>query len=1153
MNINGAYRRSFLACQHKFRGLVAAFKSKRFEKDARYDHSFIFRKGYRELMLEARSVLHPSQFSEYLQWCRFHVQHQLPELKRYPNGYDELQGVAWKDPKVSLEREVLWIAARVREDSQLINMFREVAQEIERLVVGNELGKAIDLLRELELAQGASFWSVQLRIALEGALGGLEAQKKYTAEVRSIYRNGLLNFIAYNTSVRNEDRVSIQKFTGDVRQRIAGHSKYDDSVKNYMRHRMLGEWPSGAAEISDVLRVEQSHSLIDVYETFVSLVQWCVSDGGNAELVSVVKLALQQIGDVKDFRVSKACIALGVESQGTFHLRSHKVADALCSSRISSAIMAARHPRAQNSNVVDAWSYIYSGLALSLVRGRVKVGSLANGHYLIAQVLRQDSDSNTAYAHLLKLSTNFGGLPFAAAVRSFIRLVYKKYPDEEFRPWLVSLNSPTMGYEDNVYIGGGISAANECWQLLSNPQLSLSPTVTNRVAAGLCRAYGYLWAQHWDEAISCVQAVNSEAPDVMPGLTIPILLHALYAAGWRQKVIELIADEGARYVSRAELLPIEKSLTGYMPEDYTRVENLLAPSISLHLLWESTENAEVGSHLRFRIGQVIRRKDILEPSRLIDKQSVISRHQLVYFLRDVCVPNLVDQARVVKTTAEILQQRQNTCAVLRELDPDNDSDYEDEIHEISNRQLMSDGQYIVDRTRIHVDTGSLVRWTTRELSEEFYRYKDLADVVTPMEFDEVMRDILIENQIPVQFSEFGEADAVLYSMLIRIGSEFLHNSLFGLDYYLSKRIRHQSFVGLIRGPLELQGLITTKDSAEAGYNKNEMLLDKFGDCSREILTGLSKAFDKFSASFDAALIETKDKVIQIRSKEHPFGLIAFDISPQIVPVARVVLSDQNITGFVRGSVSIIWALLDKSLGDVRDYISIELKSRLSLVFDELRAQVKTLVEGRTEYLELDRLIGESSVQVQLALDDASSWFCKTTDEGAFRRTFNVEQAVKISIEAARKCLRDFDPEITISQVPADVVVLPSTLVFLHDVLLISLDNARIHSGLKSPGIIIEVDPDLANECFAIKVLCSAKQSVRPEAERKLAVIRENIDKGEFDSKTKIEGGSGLYKIAAVVKQSAKGHLSFGFTEDGEFEINVAYAFLGEPIQLEEAV
>ncbi|WP_019082598.1 hypothetical protein [Yersinia enterocolitica] len=307
----GKYERDFTVCKNKFRGLASDFKSKKFVKNRRFDPSYIFRSGYRDLMLEARSVLHPSKYSEYLNWVSFHIKNQLPELSRYPTEYDELAGVSvdaptislekeilwivarikensdvinsfreisthieklvinnefskgidvlkkiemllgasfwsiqlrislenltgeylnWVSfhiknqlpelsrypteydelagvsvdaPTISLEKEILWIVARIKENSDVINSFREISTHIEKLVINNEFSKGIDVLKKIEMLLGASFWSIQLRISLENLTGGLENQKKYTSEVRSIYRKGLLNFIAYNTSIRN--------------------------------------------------------------------------------------------------------------------------------------------------------------------------------------------------------------------------------------------------------------------------------------------------------------------------------------------------------------------------------------------------------------------------------------------------------------------------------------------------------------------------------------------------------------------------------------------------------------------------------------------------------------------------------------------------------------------------------------------------------------------------------------------------------------------------------------------------------------------------------------------------------------------------------------------------------------------------------------
>lgn len=1138
----GDYNKAFLKCQHKFRGLVSDFKSTKFVKKKRFDHSFQFRSGYRDLMLEARSVLHPSMYSDYLQWASFHVKHQLPELSRHPTGYDELEGLGRNTPIVSIDKEVFWIVARINENFSVINAFRKMVTHIEKSVLDNDVVSAIEHLKDLDLNLGASFWSVQLRIALENIIGGLEGQKKYTSEVRSIYKSGLLNFIAYNTSVRNEDRVSIQKYLIDIKQRIRDHSKYDEPVKFYMYHRMISEWPSNNKNIADVLRVEQSHSLIDVYETFVSLLQYSLHDDVGNDLKTLMKSALIKIKNIDDFRLEKACLSYDLPFKVKFlKSRDSRLSESLFSGNI---LLSANLSRTILRNKeVDAWNYIYSGVTYSFGKLTVKSIIPKNIPILIGQLLRQDEDSSNAYVNLLKMTTNLAGLPACSAIRIFIKLIYRVYPDEKWRFDLVSINSPNIGAEDyiNAVHIDHAPVTSQCWAQLFQP--CVLPVDLNNMAISIFQACGLIGRREYDSAIDILINCRKLFPKFIPAFTIQLLLNSYFSADMRQNVIELIADEGSRNNSRRDLIPVGSAIGDYYIQDFNRVRGVLTASVALHLLWEKTEKDIVGSNLRFKTAQVIRRKDVQAPAALFELKEEIELHILIYFLREICVPNIVDQARVVKTSKEVIQQRQDTCSVLRELDPGRASDYEDEIFEITNRRIMSDGQRIVDRTRVHVDVPALTRWTNRELSEDFYRYSDLAKVVTPIEFDEVMRDILNDNKIPVQFSDFDEADAVLYSMLMKIASEFLNNSLFGLDYYLSKRIRHQSFVGFIRGPLEVQRIITTKENGSSGYNRNDFWLNKFNSCNRDKVSSLEKIFNNFSSSFDEAIIETKDKIIQIKSKDHPQGLVWFEINPQIVPVARILFQDGDLSGFVKTSVGLMWALLDRSLRDVREYISGELKNKVTIIFDEFRAELKKLVDGRSEYFELCRAIGDSSVQVQLALDDASGWFSKNNDLDTFRRTFNTSQAVSISIEAAKKCLRSFDPEITIEPIATDIDVMPSTLVFLHDVLFVSLDNARVHSGLKEPKIHVEVVPDIDGGKFVIRTRCQAKSSVRIGAEKKLSEIRDKIERGEYDTKTKTEGGSGLYKIAAVVKQSVVGAIEFGFNSSGDFEIAVTYHFL----------
>lgn len=1140
----------FINCQHKFRGIIADFKSKGFEKNPRFGKSFKFRSSYRNHMLEARSALHTSSFDDYLSWASSQIRQQLPELSRYPTGYDELEGVSIHAPLVTLEREVLWIVARISEDAEAINSFRRSSELIELLWINGDIDESIEVLKLFNESNGSSFWSVQLRIALESAAGGLERQKKYTSEVRSIYKSGLLNFIAYNTSMRNEGRVGIQKFKEDIKQKINNHSKYSEAVKTYMHHRMLGEWPTTNEGVADVLRIEQSHSLVDVYETFINLAQYAVSVSGYHDLKRIIRVALAQTKGIEDFRLTKARLFFNIKDDCVnLPKRDELGSDALFSGEL---IKASRIFGSQRKSMcADAWAYIYSGFLYSQTKCKPVSNSPRSIPKILGQILRQDFSSADAHSALLKITVNFSGLPLAVAINTFIKFIYREQPDQSWRPELPSLNTEYLGCEDllvdSMFLSGGMSSI--CWALLKNP--AQNERVKN-YPASIFRAVGYLTMNNFDKALTSLNDIEDKPKKGISGVDIPLMLHSQFAAGNKKEVISLIALEGSHCESKLGLIPVKNTLQGYSTRDFDYVTDWLIAPTALYMLWNISENDVTASHLRFKIGQILRRKEVRAPVKLSSLQGVIPDYLLVFFLRYICVPSLIDQARVVSTTAEVLEQRLDVCSLLRELDAENSDVYETEIYEITNRQILETGQRIVDGTRIHVDADALARWAARELQEDYYRYRDLAKVVTTLEFDDVMEDLLVDGQLPNSVSSFDEADAVLYSLLTKISHEFMNNSLFGLDYYLSKRIRHQSFIGLIRGPLQLQQLITTKEADDKRYNDNKIWLEKFADCGKDSLRSLSAEFQKFSQNFDQALLDAKDNKLQILSKEQPHGLFYLEINPQIIPVVRILLQDSDLNSFVKGFISILWAYLENSLRDARKLLSEELKSQITFLFDDFRANIKRIVPNSTSHHELDRALGECSVDVQRALDDATSWFHKINDSDALRKTFDIEQALVISIQAAKKCLRGFDPSIKTKFVDNNVQLMPSTLVFMHDVLFVSLDNARVHSGLKQPTITISVEPDLDNGTFTIGVICDSKPSARAVGEKKLTEIRKKIDRHEYVSKTKTEGGSGLYKIAAVVKQSAKGILKFGFDKEGQFTIRVTYNFLVQTRQAAEA-
>lgn len=1141
--------------KNKFRGLVSEVRSRKFVKGENSRPSMKLRSGMRKLLLIARDELQPCEFDIFLDWINRQIQTRLADVSRLPMKYEDLSGVFTRAPIVSLERELLWITARIKADAPKLSVFRFEAMKVEQLAFTGKIEEAIETLKTIEHTFGSSLWSVQLRIALEQMAGGLERQKRYTAELRAVHKRGLLGFIAYHTSVRNEERSTFLKYCDDIGVRIEKQQYYDQSVKTYARYRLIGEWPTSKIGFADVLRVEQSHSFIDVYETFVAVAQEIVRREDFVDVGTVLVRCLGSLTCIDDFRLRKSAQAIDgrlvVESFGR---RDTQASNALFNGKVKLATRLARNIL-DSSTVIDAWQYIYAGVAWShATRSRpVDFRYPKDIPRVIGGVLSRSVCHAGSFAQLEKFANNLRGLPASVAIIDFLPLLRRPRPDDVWRPWLIGLNCSTIGIEDlppNAYqhladkINKPMDATEMVWRMSHGDTMGCS--VRSHVSTVIFTAAGFISQGEFSKAIETLLDQEIEqVPESLRLFTTSILLHAYFGLGDRKAVIELIADDGSRCGPGCQLLPVLPALEHYQWPDYKEVTAPLSASIALHLLWSANDSDATASLLRFAAGKVIRASGVGLPSKLMDSTGKYPPHQLVYFLKEVCVPKILDVARILKSSREVFEERQAICAGLRRLDAENADTYQDEVMAISNQLALDEGKWIVDRTRVHVDSDALSKWAAKEFSDDYSRYRDLllVTVGASQNFDDVLKELSMSAPSRrTNFTPENESDAVLVSILSRFGDEFLNNPSFGLDFYLSKRIRHQSFIGLIRGPLEFQNLITTRESESGGYHRNEFWLNKFSCLDPYAKETLNSAFTRFSTKFDETLISAKDTKFHLWSQEKQSGLLYLDISPQLITLARaIVRMDTKLSDFIATIISLLWASLEPSLAEVRRYVSDDLKIKISSAFDELRANARNIAEQDPEFLNLDLAIGRSSTDVQRALDDVSAWFSHPDIE-VHKRNFNLDQIVNIAIDSVLKCQRSFEPEIHLN-IEGDCEMPSSNLVFVHDVLFVALDNVRNHSGIKNPKVKITVVASIVEETLTIEVDSESKMQNRLKHEEVLREIRQLIDGGKVGPRTRREGRSGILKLATVVRQSSKGRIDYGFTENEQFHLKITYSLV----------
>ena len=361
--------------------------------------------------------------------------------------------------------------------------------------------------------------------------------------------------------------------------------------------------------------------------------------------------------------------------------------------------------------------------------------------------------------------------------------------------------------------------------------------------------------------------------------------------GDRSDTVDLIGREGAKNPRPGYFLPIREALEHLQYADYKALGISIAPLIALDLLWRETDNDATASTLRFATGNFLRQAGTAKPSELIDQREKFDHDELLYFLTKICVPNIIDVARIFRSSREVLEERQAICGALNTLDPSNTQEYQTEIFSITSRLKIAEGLRIVDANRIHVDVDAVSRWAHRTITEDYARYKDLAQTETEGKASVTLfkdLDAVTKGTDQTFFTPDVEDELVLIELIHRIREEFLNNSNHGLDYFLSKRVRHQSFIGLVRGPLEFAQVITTRESERGEYRSNTFWLEKLKAIDTTARAEIDAAFKHFAETFDGLLSDVKDNLFHVISSDKPRGLFWIEISTPLLVTARQV-------------------------------------------------------------------------------------------------------------------------------------------------------------------------------------------------------------------------------------------------------------------------
>lgn len=1142
--------------QNQFRGLVATLRDSHFSAGRGTPAVQKYSTGLKDIFLAARLALPAIHYDEFISWVDKQEVTVLLDVANAQKSYEQLSGIG-SSKSAELETELLWMSSLLQRKAQDLSYFRTMVEMIERHVMSDEVSTGLEILSQIEELYGVSLWSVQLKIALTQEVAGLEAQKKLVAEIQGVYDRGLLGFIAYYCGVRNESRTTAESFSRNTDQRIENNRYFSKEVRHYLRRVLLGEIPVSPNGIADVLRVSQSHHFIDQYEEFIVAAQTIACSPELGEYRPTILWCLEKLNAIDDFRLTKLKFALcGETIIKSGKPRPNGMLEQLLEDNPRQALRNFVATKTRN-NSPDIWEYIYAGWIVADAKFKtLKEKRIHRRCIRYIAAMFTTTDLFDPHDALIKLSRNFSQLPLFASLRNYSDLINSRHLLTDVDHTALGLNSTYYGLEDasnldelnllltthpNRYVGRPPSTF---WLLFhggqhsnrtQRPVFHIAHATGASVRGGRSEvenSLGYLEPRHLSGATK--------------GFYDLVALQNSVETFEKARTVERIATVCSQAVFSPLWHRIETVTTGFTWAEFSLCPEPILRAVALHMIWSQNQNPKTASMLRFAVSSYLKSSNSGKPSELNLSDIQTQPEAVIYFLQYVCVPNVLDVSRVVRGSREVLEERAAICRLLAEIDLEHARIHALEAEDIQQQLTFADGQLIVDSSRIYVETPQLRQWARKNLAEEYSRYRDLAEVEIDnfRPFDELMAEITKNPSLGLaQFVPESEADVLLFKILARIKDEFLMNSSFGLDFFLSKRIRHQSFIGSIRGPLEFAELITNRSDLQSRYRPNYSWANRLAVSSATARPDLLDAFEVLAEKFDSALLDAKDRYFQIRSKETPNGLIFLGLTTNIVELVKsMVPLDSSFDEFLDTVEALLWVGLEPALAVTRSFITDELKETLTGAIDELRTTVRDVVGNTNEFLSFDAEVGKRSNEVQIKLDESAGWFKRTNLDFA-EKVFELDEAINMAQKFALSCLQGFEPVLEVPSVQSDTKIQAPSLVLLHDLILIALQNAKDHSGEKNPRISTSAIADSVQGILQIRVESDVRSSLKASAQKGANEKAKLIAEGKSVFRARKEGGSGFFKLAAVANQSRKGKLNFGLADSGRFFLEVQYSLV----------
>ena len=823
------------------------------------------------------------------------------------------------------------------EYKEYIENYIDMKNKYEKFLFSERYAEALHVINNIEEKMGLSVWSISKRMYLYDKVYGLERHKRYLSELQNNANNNILLSTLFELeSYFAESNTSYSAY----KKRLEGYNdilQENDIIRMYLDYRFNVEREFEIEKIQIAFMFDSQLSIVDMYETFVLAEQLMFTEGIRVEGKFVTS----------DFRQCNLNLLETPERICDYNQEYYKLLELYTCGKYQEYIEQCEQyllkvPQDFQSIILLVKSYI-------LLNKKMEIGNnLCKWLYDVYSLNGKEAEAIQELLSYLKV------VRFTSWEYKIMGFVARKttMPQRKKMGFLSMINdvciSPNI-VNNECFNGNAIefldSFANICpiTQKLYLYKLGIGVfpiAILDENRSLFFEADKLIDASKNDEALDILTRISQ---------TDNYFLERIL----RRKI--RIYEQKEDYLAEVECVTnailrnnnLQKRID--LPEVLKHVNSHLSKDIKRNIHYVVfTYLCMPGDYNKQRIAY----SNYMDYNKYKSIDDIVSNEEknavLIEFLSKVCIQHILKRDIILNPSGNKADElRVEILKVLIDIDERNRKKYYAEIAAITKQKSIKDRIKQINQSRVFVDTDNIKKENESTLREDFNRYlamKDLDEGL--MSYDIYNEDYISDlKKIVDEINEKIKTNAVysqkmiiLKGIITTITEEFLFNEKYGLNTFLSSRIRHGYCKKQLTTVFQEYNLLSKKKK----NNSEEYLINEYWDGilpeNAEGSGKIKKYLSKFTLNIEKKVEDIKKNWLSIKYREENESILDYTLC-----VNQCLLIDMdNIIDFNTFYDEIIELLWEYTLGHfavLREKIQVELlaffQSELTMLSEKI--------------------------------------------------------------------------------------------------------------------------------------------------------------------------------------------------------------------------